>query len=58
MRKDEGLVMERVPVVAKEGRAGFAETCKVPLENVTVVSRLEYEANTANLEGPNAVAQF
>lgn len=54
----ENLGNVKLPVLAKKGRAGFAETCKVPVENVTVVSRQEYEANTANLEDPNAVAQF
>lgn len=47
-----------LPVLREEGKSGFAETCKVPVENVTLISRQEYEANTADLEGPDGVAEF
>lgn len=42
----------------EECAAGFAEMCKVPVENVTLISRQEYETNTADLEGPDGVAEF
>lgn len=36
----------------------FAKICKVPTENVVCISRTEYEANTADLEGPDIVTEF
>lgn len=47
-----------LPVMAAEGKSGFAETCKVPVENVTLISRQEYEANTAEQEGPDVVVEI
>lgn len=44
--------------LAEECAAGFAEMCKVPAENVTLISRQEYEVNTADLEGPDGVTEF
>ena len=38
--------------------AGFAEMRKVPVENVTLISRQEYEANTAEQEGPDVVVEI
>ena len=46
-------------VLAEEGKAVCAETCKVPVENITLISRREYKANTADdLEDPDVVVEF
>ena len=47
-----------LPVIAAEGKSGFAEICKIPVENVTLISRQEYEANTAEQEGPDVVVEI
>lgn len=44
--------------LTEECAAGFAEMCKIPVKNVILISRQEYEANTADLEGPDVVAEF
>lgn len=31
---------------AKSAREGFAKLCKVPIDNVRIISRVEYEDNT------------
>ena len=49
----KNLESVNLPVLAEEGKAGLAELCKVPVENITLISRREYEANTADLEGPD-----
>lgn len=54
----ENLGSVNLPVMAAEGKSVFAETCKVPKENATLISRQEYEANTADLEGPDGVVEF
>lgn len=54
----KNLESVNLQMLAEEGKTGFAETCKVPAENVTLISRPEYEANTADLEGPDGVTEF
>lgn len=54
----ENLGSVNLPVMAEEWKAGFAKTCKVPVENITLISRCEYEDNTADLEGPDGVTEF
>ena len=54
----ENLGSVNLPVMAEEWKAGFAKTCKVPVENITIISRCEYEDNTADLEDPDAVVEF
>lgn len=54
----ENLGSVNLPVMAEERKAGFAKTCKVPVENITLISRCEYEDNTADPEGPDGVTEF
>ena len=54
----ENLGSVNLSVMAEEWKAGFAKTCKVPVENITIISRCEYEDNTADLEDPDAVVEF
>ena len=54
----KNLESVNLPVLAEEGKAGLAKFCKVPVENITLISRREYEANTADLEGPDGVVEF
>lgn len=54
----ENLGSVNLPVMAEEWKAGFAKTCKVPVENITLISRCEYEDNTADPEGPDGVTEF
>ena len=49
----KNLESVNLPVLAEGGKAGLAELCKVPVENITLISRWEYEANTADLEDPD-----
>ena len=54
----ENLGSVNLSVMAEEWKAGFAKTCKVPVENITLISRCEYEDNTADPEGPDGVTEF
>lgn len=54
----ENLGSVNLPELAEEAKTVCVETCKVPVENITLISRLEYETNTADLEGPDGVAEF
>ena len=54
----ENLGSVNLPVMAEEWKAGFAKTCKVPVENITLISRCEYEDNTADPEGPDGVTEL
>ena len=55
----KNLESVNLPVLAEEGKAVCAETCKVPVENITLIFRREYKANTADdLEDPDVVVEF